>query len=306
MSEILCIIDGMTDSYFCVDDYPMLSSMHLFQSVRTVPQGYEPESLTCILTLLGISPIPPFLRGFVEALGAAIPVQKDDLILRASWFAVENGVCTYPISAQAKLRTNADVRYYQLGDYKSLLILPDMAANIESISTCPFYSRFRQTVQDLRPAGNALLERIFDDNCTNDSCMVLWGQSRMATLPPFARRAAVICGTGVVRGIAKLLNMNLIPVSGTTGDIDTNLVAKTDTVLRAAEDYPFVLLHINGADEAAHRQDFEQKKRFLSDVDRLVLKRLLRCGHTVYVTADHATDPITGLHEGAVQPYFKT
>ncbi len=84
MSKILCIIDGMTDAAFRVEDYPALSSMRLLNAVHIVPQGFEPESLTCILTLLGISPIPPLLLGYAEALGAGIPIQTDDLVLRAS------------------------------------------------------------------------------------------------------------------------------------------------------------------------------------------------------------------------------
>ncbi|MEG2174683.1 MAG: hypothetical protein RR135_04260, partial [Oscillospiraceae bacterium] len=130
------------------------------------------------------------------------------------------------------------------------------------------------------------------------------GQSRTTPLPPFPLHSAVICGTGVVRGIAKLLNMALIDVPGATGDIDTDLAAKTDAALRAAQDDPFVLLHINGADEASHRHDRVQKKRFLSEVDRLVLKRLIHCEHTVYVMADHETDPVSGLHGGTIQPVY--
>ena len=48
--------------------------------------------------------------------------------------------------------------------------------------------------------------------------MLLWGQSVPAALPPFPQKSAVICGKELVKGIARLL-------------------------------------HINGADEAAHRHD---------------------------------------------------
>jgi 2,3-bisphosphoglycerate-independent phosphoglycerate mutase len=260
--------------------------------------------MTCILTILGVTDIPPFLRGYVEALGSDVPVQKDDLILRASWFAVEDGRCTVPMPAPLEINMVVNARYFCLGGYKSLLVLPGLAACAESIGTYPFYRRSEQTVDNLRPTGNAILERIFDENCTDCSCMAPWGQSRMADLPPFPRRAAVICGAEVVRGIAKLLNMALIHVPGATGDTDTDLEAKSDAALQAAQDYPFVLLHINGADEAAHRRDAGQKKRFLSDVDRLVLRRLLYCGHTVFVTADHSSDPVSGLHGGVDQPVF--
>ena len=86
MSRIFCIIDGMTDSTFCVQDYPYLASMHLTGEVDTCC-GHEPESLGCILRLLGVQEIPPYLRGYAEALGAGLPVSENDLILRGSWLA---------------------------------------------------------------------------------------------------------------------------------------------------------------------------------------------------------------------------
>ncbi|MEG2174682.1 MAG: hypothetical protein RR135_04255, partial [Oscillospiraceae bacterium] len=166
------MIDGMTDPSFCADDYTTLSSMQLLKTVRTVPKGCEPESLTCILTLLGVSVIPPFLRGYAEALGAGISVQKNDLILRASWFSVVNGRCNLPIEAPAHLRADLGAAYYHLGGNKSLLLLPNMATCVESICTCPFYSRTGETVKSLRPSGNVLVERLFDENCAEDRCML--------------------------------------------------------------------------------------------------------------------------------------
>lgn len=81
--------------------------------------------------------------------------------------------------------------------------------------------------------------------------MLLWGQSVPVALPPFPQKSAVICGKELVKGIARLLHMELFPVKGATGDVDTDLDAKTEAALRAAERCPFVLMHINGADEAA-------------------------------------------------------
>ena len=44
--------------------------------------------------------------------------------------------------------------------------------------------------------------------------------------------------------------MDTVTVVGATDDTDINLSAKVAIALAAAEQYPFVLLHINGADEA--------------------------------------------------------
>lgn len=84
----------------------------------------------------------------------------------------------------------------------------------------------------------------------------------------------------------------------------TDLDAKTEAALRAAERCPFVLLHINGADEAAHRHDSAEKEAFLRRVDDRVLSRLLASEHEIVVASGHGTDPESGAHLGGPQPFF--
>ena len=134
--------------------------------------------------------------------------------------------------------------------------------------------------------------------------MVPWGQAVPASLPPFPHHAAAITATNVVRGIARMIGMALVPVPGATGDTDTNLSAKIEAALCAADRYPFVLLHINGADEAAHRKNPAQKRAFLQLVDALVTARLLQSPHALTIACDHQTDPHTGLHGGGLQPLY--
>lgn len=176
----------------------------------------------------GVTDLPVHLRGYVEALGAGIPVRPDDLLLRHAF------------------------------------------------------------------------ERLL----TKERCMLLWGQSVPAAPPPFPQKSAVICGKELVKGIARLLHMELFPVKGATGDVDTDLDAKTEAALRAAERCPFVLLHINGADEAAHRHDSAEKGTFLRRVDDRVLSRLLASEHEIVVASDHGADPESGAHLGGPQPFF--
>lgn len=303
MSKILCIIDGMTDPAFCAADYRHLSRMRKSHDEDTSGH-YEPETLTCVLRLLGVFDPPAHLRGYVEALGAGIPVQADDLILRGSWFARDTqGYCTVPCPAPAEIKDPA-ARYHSLGQYKALLVYPHMAHMVHSVVTRIPSGCAGQVAESFAPLGSAALRYTFEQNLTQSRCMILWGQSTAACLPPFPQRAAVICGKDIVKGIARMLRMDLMTVSGVTGDVDTDLAAKTVAALAAAETYPFVLLHINGADEASHRRDPKEKRRFLQQVDELVLSRLLQSEHTICVVSDHGTDPQTGRHLGEPQPVF--
>ena len=303
MSKILCVIDGMTDPYFRVNNYPNLLSMRLLRHVDTT-QGQAPESLGCILRLLGIKRVPPYLRGYAEALGYGIPVNKNDLIFRGSWFSLdEQGCCNVPTSAPESL-SESEGHYYHLGQYKSLLIFPDMANCIADMVTYAPYACNGKDARTLCPKGCAAASRVFHAQLAKDHCLILWGQSVPAKIAPFPQKAAVVCGTPIVKGIAHLLNMTLISVSGATGDIDTNLQEKTKAAIDVAKNYPFVLLHINGADEAAHRKNPNEKNEFLRKVDAAVVKSLLQSGHEIYIVSDHGTDPVTGQHIGNRQPMF--
>lgn len=305
MGHILCIVDGMTDPGFCSSDYKNLARMAQTMCIDTC-QGNTPESLGCILRLLGVKKVPARLRGYAEAVGAGIPVGQDDLILRGSWFGVDqNGRCTLPIPGAEKLETAGKYSYYHMDQYKSLLVFPKMASEIQRIVTYPPYDCGGRPVAELAPKGCALLEAAYEQWRRADRCLIPWGQSVPSELTPFPQPAAVICGTTIVKGIAKLLRMELIEVPGATGDVDTDLQSKLAATLDAARNYPFVLLHINGADEASHRKDAQQKRDFLQKVDEQVLLPLMRSGHYIRVVSDHGTDPQTGMHMDFLQPLFE-
>lgn len=235
------MIDGMTDPHFQVERYGHLASMGSVRYVDTCG-GFPPETLHCVLRLLGVTDLPVHLRGYVEALGAGIPVRPDDLLLRGSCYTLDGeGCCTMPCCAPAKVEDPA-FTYYRLGGYQALLVFP--------------------------------------------------------------QKSAVICGKELVKGIARLLHMELFPVKGATGDVDTDLDAKTEAALRAAERCPFVLLHINGEDEAAHRHDSAEKETFLRRVDDRVFSRLLASEHEIMVASDHGADSESGAHLGGPQPFL--
>lgn len=304
MSHIFCVIDGMTDPQFEIAEYPALAGMKLASYVDTC-QGNEPESLGCILRLLGTRQVPQHLRGYAEALGAGIPVGEQDLVLRGSWFALdEAGCCTVPLSAPQEMRTSADCRYYPLGEYKSLLVFPGLSSQIDRIVTHPPYECVGLCAKSLCPQGSEALRTVFWEWMGTERCLLPWGQSVCTKLAPFPEPAAVVCGTTVVKGIARLLGMHLVDLPQASGDTDTELHAKLQSALCQAEQYPFVLLHINGADEAAHRKDAQEKNTFLHRVEHEVLRPLLTSGHRITVVSDHGTDPESGKHLASVQPVF--
>ena len=202
MSRILCVIDGMTDPHFQVERYGHLASMGSVRYVDTCG-GFPPETLHCVLRLLGVTDLPVHLRGYVEALGAGIPVRPDDLLLRGSCYTLDGeGCCTMPCCAPAKVEDPA-FTYYRLGGYQALLVFPHMAHTVNNIVTqIPSGGQ-----RALCPQGSLVLRHAFERLLTKERCMLLWGQSVPVALPPFPQKSAVICGKELVKGIARLLHM---------------------------------------------------------------------------------------------------
>ncbi|MCR4963876.1 MAG: hypothetical protein K6B40_08405 [Firmicutes bacterium] len=307
MSTILCIVDGMTDAGFRWQNYPALSAMQRGGFFPTTPQNMPAESLTCILTLLGVQEIPLYLRAYVEALGLGLETKEDDLILRGTWLDLdEAGDCRGMGQAPDRLFDYPDMRYYGLGSYKSILFFAGAAAYAERLTTYPPYDCLGKPVRQMMPRGYAPLAEVCEKTRSlyPGTAMIPWGQAKAVAMAAWPGRAAVVCGTEIMRGIARLLSMDLIVPPGATGDTDTDLAGKLQAALSAAVRYPLTVLHVNGGDEAGHRQDRKAKEAFLTEVDRQILRPLLNSPHTLYVASDHSTDPRSGKHGGEPQPWF--
>lgn len=142
----------------------------------------------------GVTDLPVHLRGYVEALGAGIPVRPDDLLLRGSCYTLDGeGCCTMPCCAPAKVEDPA-FTYYRLGGYQALLVFPHMAHTVNNIVTqIPSGGQ-----RALCPQGSLVLRHAFERLLTKERCMLLRGQSVPVALPPFPHKSAVICGKELV------------------------------------------------------------------------------------------------------------
>jgi 2,3-bisphosphoglycerate-independent phosphoglycerate mutase len=306
MSKILCVIDGMSDPNFRAESYPALASFPERGSIDTVPDGFEAETLPCVLSLLGVAPVKN-IRGWIEALGAGIKICPDDLVFRGSWVSLDdNGICAGFCEAPKRIPGLEPMRYVFLKGYKNLLIIPACVPYTNSIrSALPFDLLGKHISNYIKPDVPLLKNALRHINSMYpNQAMLLWAPSTVQALPDLSQFAAV-CGTNVVRGIAKALNMKLVTGDAMTGDTDTDLSAKLKSTLELADEFPLVLLHIGGCDEAAHRMNKTEKTMFLSEVDKIVISGLLQSCHAVDVVSDHGSDPLTGRHIGGSQLIFR-
>jgi len=120
-------------------------------------------------------------------------------------------------------------------------------------------------------------------------------------------RFAAIAAVALVKGICRVVGMDLIDVPGATGGLDTDYSAKGNAALEALKSYDFVVVHIKAADVAGHDGDFDLKVEVIQNIDRVVgeVADSIDLNSTyIALTADHATPISIGDHMGDPVPFF--
>ena len=117
--------------------------------------------------------------------------------------------------------------------------------------------------------------------------------------------SACIAETGLIMGIGRFAGMDIIEMDDVTGGVDTNLYNIRDTIIDQVKnsDHDFFLINIDGADEAGHDGNVQQKLEFIEEVDKVVMSELIKLEDTyIYLTADHSTPISVMNHSGDPVP----
>ncbi len=286
--------------------------------------------MVCILTLLGVKPhLLPVGRGFLEAMGAGLAVDQQDILFRCNIVSTDHegkilSSCPTALDESQfslisskinQAAENLGMRLVHTEGYKLLLICKDLAdspyiptqpphQHIGEAITPPDHQRLQQFLQ----VADGVLQEQFKDKQYRAT---LWDYSAYRPLPDFnalwADQGAMVCGSVITAGIGRALNMHTIIPKGATGDTDTNLTAKAEECLRLIACYPHVYCHINGTDEASHRRSPIQKAEFLEKIDQqLLLPLIKRCpvGTVITICSDHGCSSVTGKHFCAPIPFI--
>lgn len=136
--------------------------------------------------------------------------------------------------------------------------------------------------------------------------LLLRGAGRLREIPSFQekwnRSAYFITGGGLYRGVAKILGMKEVKVTGATRKTVANLAGKFRTAAEVIKKAPFLFLHVKGTDTYSHDGDCQGKKEFIEKIDQALKPLLDLSGTTIAVTADHATPCEEGQHSTDLIP----
>lgn len=316
MRKILVIIDGAEASdYINCENINYIKKVGTFGTINNTPEGMETNSLTCILNMLGVphKNIPKG-RAYLEAIAIDEKINKDDLILRCNNINIKNDIlisCFKNTKTVIDKEKFKDVRLIDMGSYKNLLIINEGKKYYDSIVTYPPHENLGKSIKDILPkcsdkkVESMLTKLIYNYN------LYPWGQSVKDEIPTFyelhGKEGAVVCKTEIVFGIAKAMNMYVPILNNATADVDTNLIEKVQKALELSKKYDFVLLHINGADESAHRRNQEEKIKFINKIDREVIGCLIKnidSNTSLIISSDHGTSAKTGNHSNEEVDYY--
>lgn len=346
MRSLLVIIDGLGD-----DHIPALNGLTPFQyaehknidtliklgtysEVSICENDFIPESLSCILRLLGVQQRDfPTNRAYLELLAHGRDISEYEMVLRCNLVSIDKdntlvsfngqGLSAESMAEAAKACDEfwQGIEFMHLSMYRNLLILDKDRRILDNCIISPPHESMGKNVDlllgELKQQSLLLkhfiegtakrLERFNHDDIRY--MLYPWGPSERKTLPGFQAlhglKGAAICEAEIVRGIAKGLHLTAAKIAGVTADIDTDIAAKATATLNMLKEHDFVLTHFNGADEAAHRYDYQSKAEFISAIDEEFLEKIINNIQEplrIVICGDHVTSSINGKHNKNAVP----
>jgi 2,3-bisphosphoglycerate-independent phosphoglycerate mutase len=140
----------------------------------------------------------------------------------------------------------------------------------------------------------------------------LWGCGPKPQLPSFQSqfgvRGAVISAVDLIKGIGRIIGLEVLKIEGANGYYDTNYLGKAKGALEALETNDFVFVHIEATDEAGHNQDLRMKIACLERIDKFVettiVESLKGQDYRILIVPDHPTPVEKRTHTNEPVPFL--
>ncbi|GAC1321748.1 MAG: hypothetical protein NVS2B9_01740 [Myxococcales bacterium] len=282
--HVLVILDGASEptdgarqtslQRACTPALDALAGGGTLSRVRTVPLGLAAGSEVAIPVLLGWTPSSPVDRAAIEAAAYRIAVPPGSRAWRVDVLGRDGERADSAASRHAAQALGTAARshaVHRLSGHRLLLVGPPP---LPEAAIAPHLHVW---------ADGARLPRSLDASTT------------------------FIAARGAAAGIASLLGARVVVPGGATGDAESNLEAKAMAATAAlAAGISRTVVHVGGADEAAHARDGAGKVAFLERADRELIDPIAaavdRVGGTLQVCPDHGCDPLTGMHDAHPVP----
>jgi 2,3-bisphosphoglycerate-independent phosphoglycerate mutase len=310
----------------------LIVSQGILGQVNTIPEGMTPASDVANMSIFGYDPKKYYSgRGPLEAANLGIELKDDEIAFRCN--LITNGDDTMldysagHISSKEsevlidflnKKLKSQDYKFYAGVSYRHLFVIADNARSLDALRCVPPHDILSQKISKNLPKGKSaqvvidLMERSREflanheinkvriDLRENPANMIwLWGQGKKPNMPTFQERfhknGAVISAVDLIKGLGRILGLEVINVPGATGYYDTDYQAKADYAIKALRKKDFVFVHVEAPDEAGHNGDLREKITAIERFDKHVVGSFLnyfkksKGSFRILVMPDHAT-----------------
>ena len=275
-----------------------------------VPTNMQPGSDIAIMSLMGYDPRKNYNgRAPIEAAGQKIKLGPKEWVFRANLVTIIDGkMVDYSaghISSQeakvlidllAEQTDDKGVKFHPGVSYRHLAVFAD--GKFKKLRNTAPHDIMGQSVQKYRLKGKEaeplrelmdLAEKLFAKHEINEvrrqlnespaTNIWLWGQGQRSEMEPFSKRfglsGALIAGTDLIKGLARMVGWEIVDVAGATGYLDTDYAAKGRAAAEALRQYDIVTVHVEAPDEAGHMGDAKAKLSALEAIDKHVVGPVL-------------------------------
>ena len=322
-----------------------LAQNGLVGRVKTVPRGFIPSSDVANLSLLGYDPKLYYTgRGPLEAANMGIKLGEEDLAYRCNLITETEGKLLdysagHITNKEAKILIEFinkklgkdNIEFYFGTSYRNLMVLRQGVAlgldrlkyfaphDIMDQKIIKYFPRGKnnEVIVDLMNQSRNILakheiNKVRIDLAENPANMIwLWGCGRKPNMPDFKEqfgiKGAVISAVDLIKGIGRIVKLDVLEVEGANGYYDTNYQGKARAALEALKKDDFVFVHIEATDEAGHNQDLRMKIACLERIDRFIVGPILEGlkgqDFRVLITPDHSTPIAKRTHTDEPVPF---
>lgn len=300
--------------------------------VKTIPQDMPAGSDVANITILGYDAHKFYTgRGPLEAANLGIELGEKDLAFRCNLVtAFEDTLVDYSAghinSKEAAMLIkfidqnlgSQRVKFYSGVSYRHIMVLENgVNEGLEDLQCVPPHDITGKSISKNLPQGknadlviklmqdsrraleNHEINSVRIDLKENPANMIwLWGQGKKPAFTRFGEKyglsGSIISAVDLIKGLGKIIGLEVINVPGATGYYDTDYKGKANAALKSLEKNDFVFLHVEAPDEAGHNGDLQEKLLAIERFDQMVVGGILtafkqRKNYRILVLPDHAT-----------------
>ena len=313
---------------------------------KTIPENVTPGSDVANIYILGYDPRQFYTgRGPLEAANLGIELEDDDVAFRCNLITASGDTlidysaghisskeaATLVKFIDDKIGTNR-IKFYPGVSYRHVMVAKrGVEEHLEEVRCMPPHDIAGQSINKNLPKGDGanLLINLMDESRRilenheinlvrvdlkeNPANMIwLWGQGKKPSMPKFSDKygvsGSVISAVDLLKGMGRILGLEVINVEGATGYYDTNYEGKGRAALESLKEKDFVFVHVEAPDEAGHNGDLREKIIAIERFDQMIVGPILgafkeKKNFRILVLPDHATPVSVKTHTADLVPF---